>query len=65
MTNNETHTAQREAWERGYREALLNVYLFLTGNELALDLEPHRFDLIEAMAYQITAHSQGRLEAVA
>lgn len=48
-----------DAEERGYREALLDVYCFLTGNEQILDF-PDRFLLIEAMVAQVNAKS-GRL----
>lgn len=63
MSNNETHTAQYAAWERGYSDALLDVYLYLTGNELALDVDETRFNQIAAMAEQIT--KTGRLEEIA
>lgn len=53
-----------DAEERGYRDALLDVYLFLTGNELALDIDTARFGLIAAMTEQVTAKSTGRLREV-
>lgn len=62
MTNTETHTDQKRAWESGYREALLDVYLFLTGNDLAFEIELERFNAIAAMAEQITTSSMGRLK---
>lgn len=62
--NNELHRAQRNAWESGYREALLDVYLFLTGDENALEIELERFNLIAAMADQVTACSTGKLAAI-
>lgn len=64
MTNNELHRAQYDAYERGYKDALLDAYLFLTGNDQALDLERHRFDLIAAMTDQVTSSSTGRLSEV-
>jgi hypothetical protein len=62
--NNELHRSEQDAFERGYREALLDVYLFLTGDENALDLELERFNLIAAMADQVTACSSGKLAAI-
>lgn len=64
MTNNELHQAQREAYERGYKEALLDVYLFLTGDESVFDIDQFRFDLILAMTESITKTSTGRLAEV-
>jgi hypothetical protein len=63
--NNEAHKQQFDAWERGYKEALLDVYLFLTGDPAAMDIERERFDLLAALAEQITAKSSGRLVEVA
>lgn len=65
MSNNELHRSESEAWERGYREALLDVFLFLTGNDQAFDLELERFNIIAAMADQVTASSTGKLQPVA
>lgn len=62
--NNEKHTQQFDAWERGYKEALLDVYLFLTGDPQSLDIEKDRFALLGALADQITAKSSGRLAEV-
>jgi hypothetical protein len=64
MSNNEQHRAQYDAYERGYKEALLDVYLFLTGSEQVLDVDLEHFNLITAMTEQVTASSTGRLEAV-
>lgn len=58
MTNNELHQAQYDAWERGYKEALLDVYLFLTANEGVYAIDETRLDLIVAMTEQITATSK-------
>lgn len=52
--NNEIHRGEYDAWERGYREALLDVYLFLTGNDQLFDLELNRFNLIAAMTDQVS-----------
>lgn len=64
MTNNELHLPEHDAWERGYKDALLDVYLFLSGNEASLDIPLEKFNLIAAMADQITAASTGRLAVV-
>lgn len=42
-----------EAEERGYREALLDVYCVLTGNEQILDY-PARWAIIEKMLAQVS-----------
>jgi hypothetical protein len=59
-TNPEDHAAQRAAWERGYREAVLDVYVFLTGNPQALDLDTEHFGRISAMVDAVNAKG-GRL----
>lgn len=41
-----------DAEERGYREALLDVYCVLTGNEQILDY-PERWAMIEKMFAQV------------
>lgn len=46
-----------DAEERGYREALLDIYCFFTGNEQILD-SPERFVMIEAMAAQVEQFRQ-------
>lgn len=53
--NNETHSAQHSAWERGYNEALLDVYCFLTGNEQVLDIDPAHYQRLQAMFAQANA----------
>lgn len=58
--NNETHNSEYDAWERGYREAMLDVYCFLTANEQVLDLDPAHFQLISTMAEQVNDRN-GRL----
>lgn len=42
----------QEAFEKGYKEALLDVYCFLTGNEQILDY-PERFTVLESLAKQV------------
>lgn len=42
----------QEAEDRGYKEALLDVYCFLTGNEQVLDY-PERCRMIESMVIQV------------
>lgn len=55
---------RRNAWEKGYREALLDVYVFLTANEQALDLDTNHLFLIENMVSAVNDHESGRLNAV-
>lgn len=43
-----------EAFERGYKTALLDVYCFLTGNEQILDY-PERFAMLESLAAQVNS----------
>jgi hypothetical protein len=50
-TNTEIHAAERAAWDRGYNEALLDVYCFLTGNEQTWDLD--HLALIVNMVQQV------------
>lgn len=64
LGNNEVRADERAAWERGYKEALLDVYCFLTGNPQALDIGAGRFSLLQAMTNQITQASSGRLKEV-
>lgn len=52
-----------DAEKQGYREALLDVYCFLTGNEQILDY-PERFSWIEAMVAQVNSHGASRLQDV-
>lgn len=56
--------ARRDAWERGYREAVLDVYVFLTANDQANHLDPSHFLLIDTMIDQVNDHERGRLNAV-
>lgn len=65
MANNERHRSESEAWERGYKEALLDVYLFLTANDQALDIELDRFGTLVALVDQVTASSNSRLHEAA
>lgn len=55
---------RRNAWEKGYREALLDVYVFLTANEQADDLDPDHLVLINSMITAVNDHEGGRLSAV-
>ena len=55
---------RREAWEKGYREAILDVYVFLTANEQADHLDPNHFLLIDNMVDAVNDHESGRLNAV-
>lgn len=53
--NAETHAAERAAWDKGYREAVLDVYVFLTGNSQAHELDPEHFGLISRMVDAVNA----------
>lgn len=61
--NTEVHQAQRVAWEKGYREALLDMYVFLTGSPQIFDLEAEHLSLIENMVAQVNTKG-GRLRDV-
>jgi hypothetical protein len=52
------------AEERGYREALLDVYCFLTGNEQVLDIEHKRLDLVLSMVEQAAANGDMVYEVI-
>lgn len=56
--------ARRDAWEKGYREAILDVYVFLTANEQTFDLDPSHLATIETMVGAVNDHESGRLNAV-
>lgn len=58
--NTETHAAQRTAWDKGYREALLDIYVFLTGSPQVFDLDTDHLTLIESMVAQVNVKG-GRL----
>lgn len=58
--NTETHPAQRAAWAKGYNEALLDMYVFLTGSPQIFDLDTDHLTLIEAMVAQVNTKG-GRL----
>jgi hypothetical protein len=62
-TNTETHAAERAAWDRGYSEALLDVYCFLTANEQVFDLDPAHLSQIEKMVEQVNQKSS-KLQAI-
>lgn len=53
--NTEIHAAQRAAWENGYREAVVDIYVFLTGNPQVWDLDAEHRALIESMVSQVNA----------
>lgn len=63
-TNTEIHAAQRAAWDKGYREALLDVYCFLTANEQVFDLDPAHLAFIENMVEQVNGRPN-KLQAIA
>lgn len=52
-----------DAERRGWNEAILDVFCFLTGDEQILDY-PERFVIIEAMVAQVNAHEASRLREV-
>lgn len=58
--NTEVHTAQRASWEKGYRECLLDMYVFLTGSPQIFDLDTTHLALIESMVHQVNVKG-GRL----
>lgn len=58
--NTETHAAQRSAWDKGYRECLLDMYVFLTGSPQIFDLDTEHLMLIESMVNQVNTKG-GRL----
>lgn len=60
MGNNETHVAEQAAWERGYREAVLDVFCFLTDNPQVLDIGAEHFSLLQALAVQVSDRNQLR-----
>lgn len=62
--NNEQHAAQHAAWERGYGEALLDLYCFLTANEQVFDIEPIHLASIRAMVAQVNDTNVGGLRLV-
>lgn len=55
---------RREAWDKGYREAILDLYVFLTANEQTFDLDPSHLTTIETMIKAVNDHESGRLNAV-
>lgn len=63
-TNSEIHAAQRAAWDKGYSEALLDVYCFLTANEQVFDLDPAHLAQIENMVEQVNSKSN-KLQPIA
>lgn len=62
--NSETHRGEYEAWERGYKEALLDVFCFLTANEIVLDLDSGHLAMLTGMVENVN-RVNGRLETVA
>lgn len=60
---NDKHQWENEAEERGYREALLDIYCFLTGNEQILDLSSAHLELIYGMVAQVN-EAGGKLQEV-
>lgn len=55
---------RRAAWDKGYREAILDVYVVLTANEQTHDLDPNHFAMIDSMTDAVNDHETGRLNAV-
>lgn len=51
--SNGLYTTESAIWDRGYRECLLDMYLYLTGSELILDIDPARAALIDVMVAQV------------
>lgn len=52
----------QDAEERGYREALLDVFCFLTANEQVLDIDHDRLTLLNAMVEQVTSTNSRLVE---
>lgn len=61
--NTEIHSAQRAAWEKGWNECLLDIYVFLTGSPQVFDLDTEHLALIESMVHQVNERG-GRLRDV-
>lgn len=51
--NTEVHAELRRIWEKGYREALLDMFVYLTGNPQTLQLDPDHLALINTMVAQV------------
>jgi dihydrofolate reductase len=58
------HQWEADAEERGYREAVLDMYCFLTGNEQTYDLSVGHLQLIHNMVAQVN-EAGGKLQEVA
>lgn len=61
-SNPHVHAGLRACWEAGYREALLDVYVFLTANEQTYELD--HLEAVEKMINAVNEHERGRLNAV-
>lgn len=55
--NTEVHSNLRDVWERGYREAILDVFVFLTGNPQVHNLDTDHRRMIENMVNQVNQSS--------
>lgn len=53
----------QEAQERGYRDALFDVYQYLTANPAVLDIDGDRLSRVENMVAQVNTKN-GRLVPV-
>lgn len=53
--SNETPGWVEQAFDRGYREALLDVYCYMTGNQQLMDY-PDKLEKIERMLEQAAAN---------